>query len=74
MTIQQTDPDPSASVSVFKAALIWAATGFSAILTKMGIHSWGDFAAGMAGIYSVLLIIDWVWKKMMARKIDSSKG
>lgn len=73
MAMEQADADPSGIVPMIKAAGIWFATGISALLTQMGIYSWGDFAAGMAGIYSCLLIADWIWKKLSARSRRTRK-
>jgi hypothetical protein len=40
---------------VIKVVSAWAAVGFT---------SWTDVAAFLAAIYSLLLIAEWVWKKV----------
>ncbi len=52
---------------VLKAAFAWGGVGFSKWLESVGISSWGDFAAMLAAIYSLFLIIDWLWKKWASR-------
>ena len=51
-------------VHLMKGGAIWSTIGFSEYLNFMGINSWGDFAAMLAAIYSLILIIEWVWKKV----------
>jgi len=43
-----------------KLGTVWAA---------VGITTWADFAAFMAAIYSVLLVGEFVWKKMLRREL-----
>jgi hypothetical protein len=50
-----------------KAALAWSGVGCSKLLEGAGIHSWGDVAAMLAAIYSLFLIIDWMYKKWQNR-------
>ena len=52
---------------VVKALFAWSGVGFSKYLEAVGIHSWGDVAAMFAALYSLFLIIDWVWKKWSNR-------
>jgi hypothetical protein len=49
--------------SRLKAGAAWGGVGISKFFEAFGIGSWGDFAAMCAALYSVLLIIEWVWKK-----------
>ena len=51
-----------------KAALAWGGYGLTKWLEMLGIHSWGDFAGMAAGIYSLLLIGEWIWKKTKQRR------
>jgi hypothetical protein len=44
-----------------KAGAAWGGYGLSAI----GVQSWSDFAGMVAGIYTVLLICEWCWKKVI---------
>ena len=44
-----------------KLATAWAA---------VGITSWADAAAALAAAYSALLIIEWLWKKLMRPYLD----
>lgn len=52
---------------VLKAGVAWSGVGFSKWLESAGINSWGDFAAMMAAIYSLFLIVDWLYKKWVNR-------
>jgi hypothetical protein len=40
---------------MLKVATVWAA---------IGITSWSDMAAFLAAVYSLLLLIEWLWKKV----------
>jgi hypothetical protein len=55
-------------VSATKAGGAWAMTGFAMWLEAIGINSWGDLAAMLAALYSLILIGEWCWKKYQARK------
>lgn len=52
-------PDSGVSVThpVMKVATVW--------LAALGVTSWGEFAAFLAAIYSLLLILEWCWKKFV---------
>lgn len=52
------------SAPVVKVVSVWAAVGFT---------SWSDVAAFLAAVYSLLLILDWVWKKF-GRPIAEDRG
>ena len=41
---------------VIKVASVWA---------LVGITSWADLAAALAAFYSLLLIVEWLWKKVL---------
>lgn len=47
--------DSDISWPVAKALSLWAA---------IGITSWADFASFVAGMYSLVLICEWFWKKI----------
>lgn len=51
-----------------KAGTAWAGTGFSFWLESLGFRDWGDIAAFLAAIYSLILIGEWAWKKWKGRK------
>lgn len=51
-----------------KAATAWGGVGVSKYLDAIGITSWGDFAAMLAAVYSLILIGEWAWKKWKSRK------
>lgn len=51
-----------------KAVAAWGGVGISKFLETIGITSWGDFAAMCAAIYSLMLIVEWCWKKWKGRK------
>jgi hypothetical protein len=53
-----------------KAGAAWGGYGFAKYLEALGVHSWSDFAGMAAGLYSLLLIADWVWKKYRAWRAD----
>ena len=46
--------------SIQKATVAWAGVG----LAKLGIYTWSDAAAVVATVYSLLLIGEWVWKRI----------
>lgn len=51
-----TEPHQSTvTAPVVKVISVWAAVGFT---------SWADVAAFLAAIYSLLLIGEWLWKKL----------
>ncbi|HQR98169.1 MULTISPECIES: hypothetical protein [unclassified Polaromonas] len=52
---------------VLKATVAWGGVAFSKWLESVGITSWGDFAAMLAAIYSLFLILDWLYKKWSNR-------
>ena len=45
---------------VLKIITAWAAA--------LGIGSWSDLAAALAALYSLILICEWLWKKLRNRK------
>ena len=49
---------------VLKVVSMWA---------LVGITSWTDLAAALAAFYSLLLIIEWLWKKCL-RPFAESRG
>ena len=51
MTTQHTSVDHAA----LKVGTAWIATIFT---------SWADFAAFLAAIYTMLLICEWIWKRL----------
>jgi hypothetical protein len=55
--MKMNDSHSTVSHPVLKVITVW--------LAAFGITSWGDFAALMAAIYSVLLILEWCWKKFI---------
>lgn len=62
--IHSTLTDPNA----VKAAAAWGGYSVSQVLSFFGFHSWGDFAAFCAAVYSLILIGEWLWKKWKARE------
>lgn len=40
------------------------ATRIASLWALVGITSWADFAAFVAAIYSLLLIGEWLWKRL----------
>lgn len=51
-----------------KAGVAWGGTGLSYVLQWLGFGSWGDFAAFVASIYSLLLIGDWFYRKWKGKR------
>jgi len=49
-----------------KAGGAWAVTGVAVWLESIGVKNWGDAAAMLAALYSMLLIVEWFWKKFKA--------
>ena len=47
-----------------KVITVWAAVGFT---------SWADVAAFLAAVYSLILILEWVWKKF-GRPFAENRG
>ena len=45
---------------VLKIVTAWAAA--------LGIASWSDLAALLAALYSLILICEWLWKKLRNRR------
>lgn len=37
------------------------------LLSKFGIHGWADFAGMMAGLYSTVVLLEYLWKKWKGR-------
>lgn len=37
----------------------------TAMVASFGLASWSDLAAFLAAVYSLLLIVEWVWKKFL---------
>ena len=47
-------------IAVIKAGVAWFGVGVAKGLNNVGIHSWSDFAAMCAAIYSLMLIAGWL--------------
>lgn len=58
------NPLTDGQVAAAKAGGAWTATGVAWWLEAIGIQSWGDLAAMLAAFYSLLLICEWVWKRI----------
>jgi hypothetical protein len=54
--------------SRLKAGAAWGGVGISKFFEAFGIGSWGDLAAMLAAIYSLLLIGEWCVKKWRNRR------
>jgi hypothetical protein len=46
-----------------KAASAWGGVAVAKMLDALGVHGWGDAAAMVATVYSLILIGEWMWKK-----------
>lgn len=49
-----TDQQSTVTAPVVKVVTAWAA---------VGITSWADVASILAALYTLVLLLDWVWKK-----------
>lgn len=60
-----TTPDTIVSTSspIPKLVVSWTGFGVSELLSRAGIHNWGDAAGMAATVYSLFLIGDWLLKK-----------
>ena len=47
-----------------------ALTRIASLWGLIGITSWGDFAAFVAGIYSLLLVGEFLWKKAVRPALE----
>lgn len=45
----------------------------TALLAGFGVSSWSDFAAFMAALYTLMLVIEWLWKHCI-RPVAESRG
>jgi hypothetical protein len=54
--------------SVIKAGVAWGGVWIARFLDAFGIHSWGDFAAMLASVYSAFLIFEWLRKQWRAMR------
>lgn len=53
---------------LIKGGAVWSTIGLSEYLNVIGIQDWGDAAAFVAFIYSLILIGEWVYKKVKGPK------
>lgn len=51
--------DHEAKATTMKLTLAWLGVTFSWTFT------WAEFAAMLAAIYTILLIFEWIWKKVV---------
>lgn len=61
-------PEQDTGAVAVKAATVWGGVGLSKWLSAIGINNWGDFAAAVASVWTLLLIADWLWKKWRGRQ------
>lgn len=62
------EPASSGAAGVAGTSASWALTGLASVLHSVGIKGWGDVAAILACICSLLVIWDWFNKRRKARK------
>lgn len=60
--------DAESRLQVLKATSAWGGVGVAKFLEQIGVTSWGDAAALAAFLYSCILIGEWAWKKLRARR------
>lgn len=68
-----TDSNHEAKMAAVKAGAAWTGTGLSYYLERVGFNDWGDVAAFLAACYSLILIGEWVWKKLKGRRAAKGK-
>lgn len=56
MSTNMTEPGTSVASPGVKIATAWAA---------VGVTSWAEFASALAALYTLLLIGEWLWKKLI---------
>jgi len=54
------DMEPDTKAGMTKAGIAWAGVW----LAKLGITTWSDVAAFLAALYSLILICEWLWKRL----------
>lgn len=54
------DSGTTIAMPLLKIATAW--------LAALGLTSWGDVASAMAALYTFLLIVEWVAKKLRGRR------
>lgn len=66
-------PTITLSNTVAKATAAWSGVGLAKFLNSVGITTWGDAAAAAAFCYSLVLILEWVYKKVYCPLRDRRK-
>ena len=61
------------SQPVAKMITVWSGVGIAEFLQQLGITSWADAAAAAACMYSMLLIVEWLYKKIPSFRQRTSK-
>ena len=59
------DAHHDTSTMAVKAGLAWIGVG----LSYLGIEKWSDFAAMLASLYTVILICEWIYKRIKHRPV-----
>jgi hypothetical protein len=60
-------PDAGASAATKGLSIAWGGYGVSKALGAIGVHSWSEAAGMMATVWTLLLIVDFCWKKWRRR-------
>lgn len=63
--IALTPEQREAAMSATKLGTAWGSVWIGQKLSALGIDSWGELAAAAAAIYSICLIAEFVWKKVV---------
>ena len=61
------------SQPVAKMITAWSGVGIAEFLQRLGITSWGDAAAAAACMYTMLLMVEWTYKKISLFRQRTSK-
>lgn len=64
MRVEVVDPKSDGLLSAAKLGTAWAA---------VGITSWADAASALAFLYTLILISEWLWKKVI-RPFSEQRG
>jgi hypothetical protein len=51
--------NPETKDAALKVGASWAGVW----LSKIGIHTWSDFAAVLTSILTLMMIVEWLWKR-----------
>ena len=66
--------DAEQHTAAVRAGVAWTGTATAHWLDYIGLRDWGDFAALLACVYSIILIGDWIYKRFFrGRDVPTTK-